>query len=349
MTLTELSYYSRKSAPFALLFFLILLILYYLIRVLLITISPPSKPSIHINPIFDKIKKPQIANTMEGSGLKFTIDTIEGKPITATESANVYFLPSATTRFGYREKIYLIAKTLGFNTEAVKHKLEGKEATFADDKRKLQIDITNFNFTYEYSFDSEPEIFQNTTIPTKKEIEDKATNFLKSLGRYPEELAQGKTNIIFVNYEPEEKMMKLVEAGMEANMVEVDFYRPDQEQYPVVSPSYFNSQNYVMMVFYPNEFKIIKAQIRFFEKSESQIGIYPIKSGDAAWGELVAGKGMIVQNPQDEKDIIINKMFLAYLDPEVYQEYLQPVYVFLGENNFVAYVPAVVEEYFTQE
>ncbi len=348
MTLTELSYYSRKFAPFGLLFILILLIFYYLVKVLVLTLNPPKPRSIYTNPIFGKIKKPLIKDAALSSDLKFSIDTIEGKPVTATESAKVYFLPSATTRFGYREKIYLTAKTLGFDTELVKHKLEGKEATFNDGSQSLRIDITNFNFTYEYSFEDDPQIFENTVIPQKKESEDKAVNFLKAIGRYPEELAQGKTNTLFISYNPGAKQMRLLETNAEANMVEVDFYRPDLDNYPIVSTKYFNSQNYVMMVFYQSDFKIIKAQIKFYEKSDAQIGIYPIKTGDSAWEALNSGRGLVIQNQVESKDIIIKKMFLGYLDPDVYQEYLQPVYVFLGENNFVGYVPAINNEYFSE-
>ena len=348
MTLTEVSYYSRKAAPFVLLSFLILLILYYFIRVLLLTIAPESPRSIYLNPIFGKIKKPIIKEVTSSSDLTFKIDTIEGKPVTATDSAQVYFLPSAAARFGYREKIYLIAKSLGFNTEFVKHVLEGKEAIFNDERQSLTVDISNFNFTYEYNFEEYPEVFANTVMPQKKESQDKAIDFLTSVGRYPEELAKGKTNTIFIFYNPEAKQMKLLNSNAEANMVEIDFYRPDQEQYPVVSPKYFNSQNYVMMVFYQTDFKIIKAQIKYFEKSDTQIGVYPIKTGDAAWEALTAGKGLIIQNEADSQNIVIKKMFLGYLDPDIYQEYLQPVYVFLGENNFVSYIPAITDSYFTE-
>src|SRR3990167_1060360 len=348
MTLTEVSYYSRKAAPFVLLSFLILLILYYFIRVLLLTILPESPKSIYLNPIFGKIKQPMIKETTSSSDLSFKIDTIEGKPVTSTDSAQVYFLPSATARFGYREKIYLFAKSLGFDTEAVKHVLEGKEAIFNDERQSLRIDISNFNFTYEYNFEKNPEVFANAVIPQKKESQDKAINFLTSVGRYPEELAKGKTNTIFISYNPEAKQMKLLDTNAEANMVEVDFYRPDQEQYPVVSPKYFNSQNYVMMVFYQTDFKIIKAQIKYYEKSDTQIGVYPIKTGDAAWEALIAGKGLIIQSEADSQNIVIKKMFLGYLDPDIYQEYLQPVYVFLGENNFVSYIPAITDSYFTE-
>jgi hypothetical protein len=38
-------------------------------------------------------------------------------------------------------------------------------------------------------------------------------------------------------------------------------------------------------------------------------------------------------------------MSLVYLDPDFYQPYLQPVYLFIGEDNFSAFVPAVSFEY----
>ena len=165
MTLTEVSYYSRRFAPFALLFFLLFLIFYYLIKIVFITLSPSKQQSIYLDPIFNKINRPIINDVSDSSNLNFTIDTIEGKPITATQSAKVYFLPAAATRFGYREKIYLIANSLGFDTEVVSHTLEGKQAEFRDAKQSLQVDITNFNFTYEYNFEEDPAIFQDTIWP----------------------------------------------------------------------------------------------------------------------------------------------------------------------------------------
>src|SRR5262245_21222635 len=140
MTLTEVSFHSRKFAPFGLLFFLILLVFYYLIRVLFLTLTPAPQVTTYSDPIFGKIKRPQIDNVKTSSGLNFSLDTIEGRPVTLTESAKVCFLPSAAARFGYREKIYLVAKSMGFDTEVVKHKLSGQNAIFDDGKQKLTID-----------------------------------------------------------------------------------------------------------------------------------------------------------------------------------------------------------------
>jgi len=75
------------------------------------------------------------------------------------------------------------------------------------------------------------------------------------------------------------------------------------------------------------------------------VGIYPLKSGDLAWEELTKGKGIVLSNPKEKKEVVIKQMSLAYLDPDFYQPYLQPVYLFIGEDNFSAFVPAVSFDY----
>ncbi len=346
MTLTELSYYSRKFLPFFVLFFLVFLVLFYTVKLFFIYLQATKPKSVYLNPVFGKIKKPLIDQASESANINFILDTIEGTPVTATEAAQIYFLPPSITRFGYREKIFLMAKNLGFDTTKAKYKLlNDKEAVFDDGKQKLTVDITNFNFSYEYDVRKQKQIFTNVIIPSKNEIENKAINFMKTMGRYPDELTKGKTNLIFLNYNPLSNVLYVPTTSEGANVVEIDFYREDIGQFPVVAPKYFNSQNFIIMTFYEGGFKVLKAQIHFFEKSADQSGIYPIKSGETAWGELVAGKGVIISLPPDQKEAVIKKMFMAYLDQDIYQDYLQPVYVFLGDGNFVAYVPAIRSDY----
>lgn len=348
MTLTEVSYYGRRFAPIAVLFFLVFLIFFYALKLLFFALQGPTKEIVYTDPVFGKINKPFVKEASSSGGLNFTLDTVEGQPVTASEAAKVYFLPAATTRFGYREKIYLIAKTLGFDTALIKHRLIDTDAVFTDSKQKVIIDITNFNFSYQYDFDSDRKLFENTITPSATEIQNKAIDFLKTVGRYPDELAKGKTNIIYLTYNQLDRSFTPVEKLQEANTVEIDFYRPDIDGFPMISPNYFNSQNYVIMVFYDGGMKILRSQIKFFEKSDTQVGVYALKTGDAAWNELKEGKGMVVSDTKNLNNISIKKMFLGYLDPSVYQSYLQPVYVFLGDNNFVSYVPAISNDFLTE-
>lgn len=343
MTLTELSYYFRKYLPFFVLFFLIFLILFYSIKLVLVYLDSSKTTTVYTNQIFGKIGPPEIPESTASAGLQFTLDTIEGTPVTATETAKVFFLPQFNPRFGYREKIYLIAKSFGFNTEVVKHKLVDKLATFTDEEKTLSIDISNFNFKFDRKVDNRLFSSPQLTIPTKTIIENKAVDFLKKIGRYPDELGKGTTKIIYLKYNPGNQNFVNVDSRNQAQLVEVDFYRPNIDDFSIVTPKFFNSQNYVIMLFEGSDYKVIKSQIAFFEKSEEQIGIYPIKTGEEAWSELNNGLGFVVAGTQGQKNIVIKSMNLGYFDPDIYQNYLQPVYVFLGEGDFAAYVPAVKE------
>ncbi|NTU72902.1 hypothetical protein HGB07_01875 [Candidatus Roizmanbacteria bacterium] len=242
-----------------------------------------------------------------------------------------------------------MAKSIGIDTEVTKHKLSGTEASFEDGKQKMNIDITNFNFTYSYDLKSQSSFFDGTALPPQKDIESKAIDVVKSVGRYPDELARGKTNIIYLVYNPLRDDLAVTQNASEANMVEVDFYRPDVSEIPdtipFVSQNYFNSQNYVVLAYNSSGYKVVRAQIKHYDRSAEQVGVYPLKSGDTAWEELVSGTAFVVSKPATTTNIVIKKMFLGYLDVDTYTDYIQPVYIFLGSDNFVAYVPAIDASY----
>ena len=347
MTLTEVSFYSRKYMPVVILVGLLFLIFFYLIK-LMIMLNPPAPQSarIMINPIFDKISVPIINDLASPSAqINYVFDTIEGTPITATDTAKIFQFQTGQVSFGYLNKIYLTAKSLGFDTEIVKHTKTDNMAEFDSGKQRLSIDIQNYNFTYEYRFTDEPDLFNNVRPPEKEESEQKAKDFLILVDRYPQELTQGKTNTVFFSYSPQDQTMTRIDDSSQANMVEVDFFRPDIDNFPTVSPLNLNSQNYVIMMFTNDGFKILRAQVKFYETDQNKIGIYPLITGEEAFAKLQAGGAYFMKFQESQTDVTIKKMFLAYLDPDVYQPYLQPVYVFWGDNDFSAYVPAVHPDY----
>lgn len=350
MTLTELSYYFRKFLPFAAFGFVVLLIFFYSIKLLFLLFSLNQKEVLTINPIFKQIKPLVLKEEATTSaGFSFVLDTIEGQPITATQTAQVLLFPPAKFQFDYLPKVYLMAKTLGFDTEVIKHKLINNEAIFQDGKQKLSIDINTYNFRYDYDFRKDAEVVENAETPDADAAQNTAINFLKSIDRYPQDLALGKTNPVYMYYDKVASTAGIIDSPQEANMIEIDFYRPDVALYPAVAPSYFNSQNYVMLMPNRGSAKVISAQVRFFETSPTQIGVYPLISGQKAYENLLAGKGILISEGSGKKNITIKKMFLGYYDPDIYQDYYQPVYVFLGDDNFVSYVPAVSEKYLIDE
>ena len=70
---------------------------------------------------------------------------------------------------------------------------------------------------------------------------------------------------------------------------------------------------------------------------------YPLITGDEAWNKLVSGQGYIANPPKTGSQAVIRRVTLAYLDLYLPSGYIQPVYVFEGDEDFVAYVPAIVD------
>ena len=72
---------------------------------------------------------------------------------------------------------------------------------------------------------------------------------------------------------------------------------------------------------------------------------YALKTSAKAWEDLQAGKGYIARYPANTSGAVVRSVYLAYYDSFDPQTYLQPVFVFEGDNGFLGYVPAVNSEW----
>ena len=350
MSLTDLSYYVRKFAPFALFTCVVLLIFYFSFQLLFLFLAANRPKITNINPIFKEIKPLFLKkDATTSAGFTFILDTVAGQPVTATEAAQVFLFPPAKFQFDYLPKVYVMAKTLGFDTETVKHKLINSEAVFQDGKQRLAIDINTYNFRYDYDFRKDGELVESAETPDTEDAKNSAINFLKNIDKYPKELALGDITYIHMFYDKEASSAGVVVDPQDSNLIEVDFYRQKIDSFLPMSPSYFNSQNYVMLMSSGRGMKVVSAQVKFFETSPTQIGTYPLISGQRAYERLLAGQDILISPGTGKKNIKIKTMSLGYFDPDTYQDYLQPIYVFTGDNDFVSYVPAVSEQWLNDE
>lgn len=72
---------------------------------------------------------------------------------------------------------------------------------------------------------------------------------------------------------------------------------------------------------------------------------YPLKTSNLAWTELQQGQGYIARYPTNSTTAIVRNVYLGYYDSFDPQNYLQPIFVFEGDNGFLGYVPAVTSEW----
>ncbi|MCA9372153.1 hypothetical protein KC726_04605 [Candidatus Woesebacteria bacterium] len=352
MTLTQLKETIQKFAPLVVIFLLVVLIFYFSFRLLVLyansgkQVPVNTKEQIKTDPTFGSITAPQIPDGKPSDEYTYILDTLDGTTNfeTATSAATVYFVPKETPTFGFLSTIYNMASQFDIDTEQFPHVLDGEIATFDDGVRKLAIDITTYNFAFNRKIDVAEGLFDTSFLPRQDYIEREAQDLLRVL-RYPSDLAQGTRSVSYFFYNVEQNQIEPVDTNEGANMVEVDFFRPDLGAYPFVTSSYFNSPHYVLYAINRSTLIPIRAQVAYYDYSPEKVGVYPLRTPDQAWEDLSKGKGLVVSNFNPNKEIRIQKIFLGYYEPDDYQEYIQPVYVFLGEDKFVAYVPAVSENF----
>lgn len=345
MTLSEFSYYVRKFGPIAVVGFILFLIFYMVIQMIIGSITNRPVQQVY-QPPFGQLPPVEFTHSVDyPPTFSMTIDNIEGRPITATSSANIYFTPAPRTRFGYQQTIGFMARAVGMDPEVNQYSINDLTATYNDGIRTLNIDIQTFNFDFNLDLTKVPTVFNETYIPDQNTIIEEAKSFLRQMNKFSPRMAQGSQNVIYLQYDSATDDFVVAADPLQANVVEVDFFQPDLGPFPLVSPKFYNSHNYVTMIFRQEGPLIINAQVHNLEPDFATGGVYPIKTGDEAWSELQNRLGTIVSPSKGSTDIIIRDMFLGYYDSDTYQPYLMPVYVFLGDNGFAAYVSAVSNEY----
>jgi hypothetical protein len=73
---------------------------------------------------------------------------------------------------------------------------------------------------------------------------------------------------------------------------------------------------------------------------------YPLKAVSSAWEELKAGGGYVAALGENtDGKIEITKVYLGYFEAETSQNFLQPIFVFEGRDNFWGFVSAVAKEW----
>jgi hypothetical protein len=145
--------------------------------------------------------------------------------------------------------------------------------------------------------------------------------------------------------------LKSVSSQSEANAARVDFYREALDGKSVLSSNFGQASVSVLVSGSTVDAKKIIG-INFkdmsINKAPSSYSTYPIKIGQEVINSLNSGNYWIAKNVAS-KNVVIRKIYLAYFEPMTLTNYLQPIFVAEGDDNFVAYIPAIKSSSIKQE
>ena len=349
MNLTEISIAIRKFF----IWLVIVLIMYFVIKFLIglfiaLNTKPIPLPLPDIR--FNKLPAPTFTTTTvstSSSGLKFTLENVDGHPPETTPSAKVYVMPKKLPSILSEERAKKMATKLGFTNEPEINTPTLYHFTYPSDPLwSLDIDITNLNFKLKYDYQKNlPVINLEGGLRTEDAL-SYTKNYIQNNGLFDGSIIGGKASFNTFIFDPVFKTFSPATSISTTNAVRINFLRNDIDLLKVLPPAFDQSYNYALYVSTTSPSRILELNYTFWPIAFDDFGTYPLRSGTTAWHDLIDGYAYVVKigNNTPDRSIVIRNIYLAYYDSDEPQQYIQPIFVFEGDNGFVAYLPAIDSE-----
>jgi hypothetical protein len=342
-SLTETAYYTRRTINWIILgvvAYIILRIVFGIILLILAALYPPKPPL--PNHAFNKLPAIQFPQQATPSGkLTFQLQTIEGTVPEASTSAIVYFMPKAAPNLLALNQAQKFADNLMLDPTPIQ---ETKSIYRFNDSqlplRTLRFDIVSSNFILRYAFERDLSIFNEKKLPQVEVAKQETLDLLRQFSLKHDDLNDSSIVVSFFKLLGDQ----LISASSlsQSDAVRVDMFRkpignmnlftpmPDQGAISVVISGSTNPQKHIIQFAYT-----------YWPVDYQTIATYPLKTSNLAWTELQQGRGFIARYPISSTMATVRNVYLGYYDSYDAQNYLQPIFVFEGDNGFLGYVPAV--------
>lgn len=348
MHLTEIAYYSRK----AIIGLGIALVVSVVLReILIISIRwyrethrpPPAPPTMRFK------KLPTLNFTAKPYTFTFQLVTKEVGLPTTPDRLEVYVMPRRLSNLRATDRAKAFAARLGFTSEPLEKSYT--ELLFTDPAlplRTLYIHTPTSNFRLLYDVRADQSVLAQMDPLVSAQIQAEAKSFLERYNILLPTFDLTKTTTQYLYFNGEGFIPTLDPKVAQA--MRVNFFHKDINTLTLLSDSFFGATSYIVVgQAKEEEKKILDAQLINYDIDETNSSTYPLKTSSQAWQELLDGHAYIASFPTlQKKDILVRKVYLAYFYGQEYQMYLQPIFVFEGDDNFVAYVQAVTGEQIEQ-
>ena len=345
--LTETAYYTRRTVNWLIIGFfayLFLRVLWALGVTFWLIVFPPKPPP--PNHAFNKLPALQFPKQASSSGnLTFRLESIEGAVPKGPDTALVYLMPKQAANLLALTKTQDFATRLSLSSTPIQeskniYRFEDEEAPL----RRLRYDIVSSNFILRYLFEQDTGLFADRILPSSDAAIAEAKSLLQTYNLYVDDLAQGTSKITYLKLRGDTLIPTT--SLSQSDAVRVDLFRKDIEKIPVYTP--YPDEGPVSIIFSgakQSKKRILQFAYTFWPIDYETKGTYPIKPSSLAWQELQAGSGYIARYPTTGKTAIVRTAKIGYYDSFDPETYLQPIYVFEGDFDFLGFVPAISPEW----
>ncbi len=301
-------------------------------------LTPPAPPQAS----FGKLSSIPFPDRQK-ENITYSLDTLSGFLPNFSDRAKVYKIaPTQATLLGLEKTREKVGK-VGFTSSGTQ--IAEDTYQWVDQNQPLQRKITINIFSSDLSLSSPYLVTPSLQTFGKDEKEnavEKAKSFLFDISLFSGDIDESKTKTSFFSI----GNSTLVPASKISNakIVKVDFFQKDVDNLPIYYEDGISSTIALLVGKTANNFQVVDA--KYFHKNISETSsTYAIKSALEAFAELQKGNGFIAYKPDGIVEFAIKEVFLGYYIGEKDQEFLMPIVVFIGNNDFVGYVSAIRDEW----
>lgn len=345
-TLTEAGFYTRKIINWTIVAVITIVLAPIFLKgagLIILALNPPKPPPPEMRyGALPQVIFPEVANATKPN---LVLETKTGDLPKFPNQIRVYPIQTNKLRLLEIDRIKTRARSLGFTTEPEKlndHSYKFKHPTAPIE---LIVDIISNGLSYKYTWATDQSFYANSNLPSRDEALNQAKSFFQTLGVLPSDMASGHVKYSYFVSLPGGTLKSTPQ--LEANVIRVDMFRSDIEidkiKYKVVTPFYITSPVNVILTGLSGNKKIIEAAYNYSAllDAEKEYSTYPIKTVQTAWEELRGGGGYIAHIDNPVQTVKIRNVYLAYYETEAGQQFLQPIFVFEGDEGFAGYVTAI--------
>jgi hypothetical protein len=298
--------------------------------------TPPAPPTAG----FGKLPPIAFPNQAE-ENITYSIDTLTGYLPTFSDRAKVYrTATNPPTLLGLDSSQKKVAG-IGFSSQGFPISENTYRWVDKNSQRTITMNIYSSNFTFYYPYSTMP--LQTFSDQERNRTVDKAESFLSAMSiLFPTDIDDSKTKTSL--YSIEAGVLVPVNKISDTKIVAVDFFQKDIDKLPI----YYEKGTSSTIDFWVGKENdaLEVVNVTFLHKNISNVfSTYAIKTAQQAYSELQGGKAFIAYKDPNISEITIKNVSLGYYIGEADQNFLMPIVVFEGSNNFLAYVSAVRDEW----
>jgi hypothetical protein len=345
-TLTEITYAGRLLVKFGSMFLVLLMVGRITLNTAIsvwkaLNPEPPPPPTVGFGTL-PTLRFPQRVDIVKPT--TYVLETANGSFPDFGDRAKVFFMPQSSLGLLDDEDAKRIASTYNYVFEPEIHNTRMYRWTkSAPINSTLQVDIQSLSYQITTDYLARPALLSNPNLPDNFEAVKMVKKFLSRIEK-AEDIATASGEIVYqksLGGELDEAV-----SYSDADFISVDLNRaPIDEKFRMFSPEgYKGTVHAVITGAISGDDGLVHFENNYHDVDYDQVHTYPLRSPRNAWQILKSGEGYIA-GYDGPGQAVIRTVQLGYYDDFEEQEYLQPVYVFEGDDGLIGYVSALDPTY----